>query len=412
MHNQGTLRGRLSTSVLFVCLIGIFAFFATCCSNDNASPATASTDEVGNEVAVSFPQVNGPVFAMVSDGADGVYVGGRFTRVGTIDRPYLAHIKADGTVNPSWNPISDGPVTALLLQNQTVYIGGNFLNINGEARWRLAAVDRMTALLTPWNPRLGSANLVNALASSGSVIYVGGVFDLVNAAIIPGTGLRGEGRRNLAAVDTGIGLATPWNPNVLNGEVMALGIAGSVVYVGGSFDQVGLMGQNVVRLNLAAFDQGSGVATPWNPAVRGIDGDVVSAVSLSGNIVYAGGRFREIGGQPRDNLAALNTESGLAMSWNLPTNNAVSTFFDDGQRLYIGGLFTTIGGQPRGRLAAVDKTSRLLTSWNPNADGGVRTLVVSHGKVFVGGDFTTIGGHPRNMFAVIDAETGLVLGTD
>ena len=100
------------------------------------------------------------------------------------------------------------------------------------------------------------------------------------------------------------------------------------------------------------------------------------------------------------------------MSWNLPTNNAVSTFFDDGQRLYIGGLFTTIGGQPRGRLAAVDKTSRLLTSWNPNADGGVRTLVVSHGKVFVGGDFTTIGGHPRNMFAVIDAETGLVLGTD
>ena len=237
------------------------------------------------------------------------------------------------------------------------------------------------------------------------------VFDLVNAVILPGTGLRGEGRRNLAAVDTVTGLATPWNPNVF-GEVMALGLAGSVVYAGGSFDQAGVVGQEVVRLNLAAFDMGSGAATPWNPAVRGIDGDVVSAVNLSGNVVYAGGIFREIGRQARNNLAALDTESGLALSWNLPTNNAVSTFFDDGQRLYIGGLFTTVGGQPRGRLAAVDKTTRLLTSWNPNADGGVRTIVASHGKVFVGGDFTTIGGHSRSKFAVIDADTGLLVGSD
>lgn len=404
--------GRLTSYVVFACLMGMIVIFATCCSNENGSLATASPGGIGNEVAATFPQVNGPVFAMVSDGADGVFVGGRFTRVGTMDRPYLAHIKTDGTVDPSWNPIPDSPVTALLVQNQTVYLGGTFLNMNGEERWRLAAVDRETGVLTPWNPRLGTANLVDVLASSGGVIYVGGVFDLINAVVIPGTGLRGEGRRNLAAVDTGTGLATPWNPNVLNGEVMTLSITGSVVYAGGSFDQVGVVGQDVVRLDLAAFDQGSGVATPWNPTVRGIDGDVVSALDLSGNVVYVGGRFRQIGGQARDNLAALDIESGLATNWNFPTNDAVSTFFDDGERLYIGGMFTTIGGQSRGRLAAVDKTTRLLTSWNPNANGAVRTIVASNGKVFVGGDFTTIGGRPRSMFAVIDAETGLLLGSD
>jgi trimeric autotransporter adhesin len=315
-------------------------------------------------------------------------------------------------VDPSWDPSPDGPVTALLLHGPTLYVGGNFLNVNGEERWRLAAVDGVTGKLTSWNPRLGSANLVEALACSGMVIYVGGVFELVNATIIPGTGLRGEGRRSLAAVDTGTGLATPWNPNIPNGEVMTLGIAGSVVYAGGSFDQVGVVGQDVIRLDLAAFDQGSGVATPWNPTVRGIDGDVVSALNLSENIVYVGGRFRQIGGQPRDNLAALDVVSGLATNWNFPTNDTVSTFFDDGERLYIGGLFTTIGGQSRGRLAAVDKTTRLLTSWNPNANGAVRTIVASNGKVFVGGEFTTIGGRPRSMFAVIDAETGLLLGSD
>lgn len=130
--------GRLMSYAVFACLMGMIAIFATCCSNDNASLATASPGVIGNEVTATFPQVNGPVFAMVSDGADGVYLGGRFTRVGTTDRPYLAHIKVDGTVDPSWNPTPDSPVTALLLQNQTVYVGGNFLNMNGEERWRLA----------------------------------------------------------------------------------------------------------------------------------------------------------------------------------------------------------------------------------------------------------------------------------
>jgi beta-propeller uncharacterized protein DUF5122 len=414
MSAQRSMNHRPPTSVFLMCLVAIIWIFANCSSGDSATPPTALSAPDGGEDggSLAFPQVNDLVFAMVSDGAGGVYVGGRFTRVGTMDRPYLAHITANGTVDPSWNPIPDGPVTALLLQGPTLYIGGNFLNMNGEERWRLAAVDGVTGKLTAWNPRLGAANLVDVLASSGTVIYVGGVFDLINATIIPGAGLRGEGRRNLAAVDTGIGLATPWNPNVPNGEVMALSIAGSGVYAGGSFDQVGILGQDIIRLNLAAFDQGSGVATPWNPVVRGIDGDVVSTLNLSGNVVYVGGRFSRIGGQARDNLAALDRESGLALSWNLPTSNTVSTLFDDGRRLYVGGLFTMIGGQPRGRLAAVDKATGLLTSWNPNADGAVRAIVVSNGKVFVGGDFTTIAGRPQSMFAVIDAETGLVVGTE
>jgi hypothetical protein len=247
---------------------------------------------------------------------------------------------------------------------------------------------------------------VNALVSSDAVVYVGGVFELVNAVVIPGTGLRGEGRRNLAAVDATTGVATPWNPNVFEGEVMALAVTGSLVYAGGSFDQVGLVGQDTIRLNLAAFDAGSGVATPWNPSVRGINGDVVQALLVAENLMYVGGRFSEVGGQARDNLAALDRTTGLATGFNVSTNDTVFTFFDDGRRLYVGGLFTMIGGQPRGRLAAIDKTTGLLTSWNPNANGLVRSIVVSGGKVFVGGEFTMIGGKPRTMFAVIDPETG------
>jgi hypothetical protein len=205
-------------------------------------------------------------------------------------------------------------------------------------------------------------------------------------------------------------VAAAWNPNVFDGEVKALAISGSVAYVGGSFEQVGLVGQEAIRLDLAAFDVASGLATPWNPSARGVAGDAVSALQLSDGSVYVGGRFDQIGGQPRQNLAALDRVTGAATAWNLPANDAVLTLIDDGRRIYVGGLFTTVGGQSRGRLAAVDKTTGLLAAWNPDANGAVRSIAVSGGKVFVVGEFTTINGQARSRLAVLDPDTGRVVG--
>jgi trimeric autotransporter adhesin len=77
--------------------------------------------------------------------------------------------------------------------------------------------------------------------------------------------LAGQGRRNLAAVDATTGLATPWNPNVFEGEVKTLATGGSVIYAGGSFEQVGVVGQAAIRFNVAAFDLGTGLVTTWSP---------------------------------------------------------------------------------------------------------------------------------------------------
>lgn len=52
----------------------------------------------------SLPVPNGEVHAMVSDGAGGWFLGGDFTAVGSVPRNYLAHLLADGTVDPEWNP--------------------------------------------------------------------------------------------------------------------------------------------------------------------------------------------------------------------------------------------------------------------------------------------------------------------
>jgi hypothetical protein len=166
----------------------------------------------------------------------------------------------------------------------------------------------------------------------------------------------------------------------------------------------------MIRFNLAAFDVTSALALPWNPSTRGVNGGVVFALQVSDGLVYVGGRFDEIGGQARENLAAVDRATGQATTWHLPANDTVWTFFEDGHRLYLGGLFTTIEGQARSRLAAIDKTTGQLTRWNPSANGLVRTIVVSGGKVFVGGDFTTINGQSRSNLAILDPETGELVG--
>ncbi len=73
-------------------------------------------------------KVNGPVYAAVSDGAGGWYIGGNFTRVAGKSLHNAAYIKPDGTAG-GWNPSPDLTVYAIALDNNRVYIGGEFAKV-------------------------------------------------------------------------------------------------------------------------------------------------------------------------------------------------------------------------------------------------------------------------------------------
>ena len=101
------LSGRLVSLTLWIGLL------AGCGSSDSPAFSSVSSDgggsgDSGGGTAV-FPHVNDVVFSLVSDGAGGVYLGGRFSLVGEVPRQALAHVLANGTVDPSWNPLPDGP---------------------------------------------------------------------------------------------------------------------------------------------------------------------------------------------------------------------------------------------------------------------------------------------------------------
>ena len=100
------------------------------------------------------------------------------------------------------------------MSGSTVYAGGAFTSIGGQARNYIAALDAATGAATAWNPNANDR--VHALAVSGSTVYAGGALHQH----------RGQTRNRIAALDAATGAATAWNPNA-DGSVGALAVSGS-----------------------------------------------------------------------------------------------------------------------------------------------------------------------------------------
>jgi hypothetical protein len=324
------------------------------------------------------------VDALVVDG-ETVYVGGEFRSIGGQPRNYIAALDATTGQASSWNPNAHGSVTAIAVSGDTVYAGGWFASMGGLERNNIAALDSRTGEPTPWNP--DADRWVEALAVSDGIVYAGGWF----------TSIGGQARNCIAALDAVTGEATPWNPNADDG-VEALEVSENVIYAAGWFWHIG--GQR--RHYIAALDAATGDATSWNPNAN----YWVETVAVSGRMVYAGGRFTKIGREQRNYIAALDRITGEATPWNPNAENMVNTLAVSGDKVYAGGDFIRIGGQTRNYIAALDGVTGQATSWNPNPNGGVYALEVTGETVYAGGAFSHIGDQQRNHIAALDALTG------
>ena len=342
-----------------------------------------------------YPRVTGKVYAVVSDGLGGWFIGGDFNAVNGVARSNVAHILPDNSV-ADWDPNANLDVLTLAVSGSIVYAGGDFTTIGGQTRNHIAALDATTGLATAWDPNASSR--VYCLAVNGSVVYAGGEFFFIG-------GVGGQARTHIAAIDAATGLATSWNP-VSQGSVHALAVGGPVVYAGGSFNTIG--GQS--RNRIAALDASTGLATAWNPSAN----NDVYALAVNGSVVYAGGAFQGIGGNNLAvGIAALDATTGVATTWKPNPDRPVRALAVNGATVYAAGDFTSIGGQTRRSIAALDASSGLASALNAGiGDGSVLAVATNGPMVYAGGDFNTIGGQTRNNLAALDLTTGAVTAWD
>jgi hypothetical protein len=283
---------------------------------------------------------------------------------------------------------------ALAVSGRTVYIGGSFTHAARAARSSLVAVDRRTGAVASWNAVVSGSDqpsnqAVEALALTGTVLYVGGSF----------TSIGGQQRTNIASLRTGTATATQWQPGA-DSDVSAIALSRSTVFAGGRFDSTG----GWERHNLAVLDTRAGTPTRSSLAANG---DVL-ALSVSGSNVYVGGGFTSLGGIRRDYLAALDAATGRVRGWDPQLNGSVDALAIAGSTLYAGGDFTTVGPARRGHVAAFGLSSGRVTPWNPETNGTVFAIAATPSRVYAGGTFTRIGGRRHRYLAEVDAGRGAV----
>jgi hypothetical protein len=237
--------------------------------------------------------------AVTTDGL--VWAGGQFLTEDPNPRSGLAAFDAgSGALASFHRDVNGNGVSALAASGPMVYVGGQFTQVGSEPRQNVAAVQNVPGedgTVLPFD--VATDGIVRALALSGDTLYLGGQFQNVNTTL---ASLK-RARSNAAAVDAGTGVARPWDPN-LDAPVDALATAGDTVFLGGEFATAN--GGSAGRQRLAAVDSQSGAARAWAPSADA----PVRALAVQGPTVFAGGDFATVSGAARSGVAALDGQSG------------------------------------------------------------------------------------------------------
>lgn len=258
----------------------------------NASAAeTPALPETVTADALPTWQINGVVWSQAVVG-NTVYVTGSFTKA----RPPGVAVGGAGEIDANnifafdirtGNPIANfshsmdaqGLVVRAAPDGKTVYFGGDFTTVDGQARAHVAAFDVATGAMLDWAPRADGQ--VRGFAFAGDTVYVGGNFRSSG----------GKPRSELAAWNTTTKAITDWAPSA-GGDGFVWDMVTSPdstrVIIGGSFTQL----NGAAVYGMASLDVATGEPLPWAATDRirtaGLNG-AISSLSTDGVQVYGTG---------------------------------------------------------------------------------------------------------------------------
>ena len=318
-------------------------------------------------------QINGVVWDQVVVG-NRVYVTGNFSQARpagaaagtnqTARSNLLAYDLTTGALITSWAPTLNGQGLAIeaSADGTRIYVGGEFTQVSGVARPRLAAIDATTgAVVTGFNASVNSR--VRAIDVNGDTLYLGGAFSTVG----------GQPRSRLAAVSATSGALTPWAPTVDSEVYGVVAPAGSsTVVAGGRFEFAN--GQRVLGFGaFNAADTGSLLAWPSYGIFPNYGPDsAIYSLSSDGNQVF-GTAYDYFGPSPFEASFAVSLATG-AISWVNGCIGDTYSAYPIGDVLYSVGHShncSAIGGHPQTEPWTFQHS--LATTTAPAADGRLNT---------------------------------------
>jgi uncharacterized delta-60 repeat protein len=222
---------------------------------------------------------------------DRVLVGGYFTAMDGQPHTDLGRLNVDGTADSAFNPSAQVGVNSLAIQpDNNILVGGDFKQLNGQPRNGIGRLTQDGQLDTNFNPAISGTVFPIALQADGKIL-LGGMFSGSSNGFDHMRRLSSEG-----IVDTNFN-SEPYSD--INS--IAVQVDGGIL-VAGEFDLLGGQARtDFGRLNAdGSPDPSANAEVSSNSFINCV------TIQPDGSILL-GGWFSSVAGQPRQNLARLES---------------------------------------------------------------------------------------------------------
>src|SRR5437764_5924390 len=309
----------------------------------------------------------------------------------------------DATFAPA--PGTNEAVNVVIPQpDSKVIAAGRFTFANNVARNRIARFNFNGSLDTTFDPGTGAdGEITAAVLQPDGRIVVAGRFTSFNGS----THNRVCRLNANGSVDQSFGLG-----NGINHAALALALqSDDRIIVGGQFSQIDL----TQRFNLARLNTDGSVDLSFDPG-NGPNGDVNAIVIQSDGRIVIGGTFIFYDIFARGGVARVLGNGALDPSFDSGVGTGGNVFalaLQHNGRIVLGGRFVQYSGTNRTSIARVFGDGSLDFGFNPLPDGQVQSLAVEpDDRILVGGFFTGINTVGRNRIARLNTNGSVDLTFD
>jgi len=324
----------------------------------------------------------------ISVQADGkITIGGEFLEVNGVGRNRLARLNDDGTLDSTFNsnaPIDYNICSLLWQENGKLLVGGRQTNFPMPGVSRLTRHNPNGSLDVSFTTLLRSTDEAHVVVTQpDGKILVGGAFVAVNG--IP--------QQSIARLNSDGSLDSTFTGRA-NWNVWAIALqSDGKILIGGDFDAV----NGVPRVRFARLNEDGSLDGSFNTGTTFAGGNgVYTILPLPDGNILVGGHFHHPDGNAKG-LVRLSSNGQIDTTFNPGFSSQSSTVRtikrqNDG-KLLIGGSFGPVHGIPRGAVARLNSNGALDTTFHASHVLTTTVLTIevqTDGKIFLGGTFTSV----------------------
>ena len=332
-----------------------------------------------------------------------ILIAGIFASRSVILRRDIVRLNADGSLDSTFSAGSGANNSGLIrfIKLQTdgkIIIAGNFTQINGEFRRAIARLNPNGSIDTTFNVSGIDVSFVNDLdvQTDGKI--------LISAQNSTGNSFVARLNTN-GSNDSGVDVPLFQASGGFNYRVSFVPTENKIL-VGGNFSYT--VNQTAYK-NLARLNLDGTIDSTFTTNVTNATFDLLINIKpIGGGKILIFGRFDSVNQTTRRNIAILNNDGSLDVSFNPATSGTeifISVAVQTNGKIIVGGVNFSSNTFVRGNVARLNADGSVDTTFNQGkgANADVRALnILSNDKLLIGGTFSKYHIFPRTGLAQIN----------